>query len=217
MKWPSLDESVSLHVFVYWSLHAIVKYSIFLSFFKKIGYSLWKKIIKISGSGRVRALHLTVPLGFGSGRVRWLHASDNVLVFAGSRDISIGFFKDGLLNSLAFFVAVLNVRLERTEFWGARTAQRSRSVSLFGVQHLSSSSRAPQWLSRSSSSLLHWSGWLQWQQHGCESQQEQTGPLNSLPGRYQRDVGNRLVRKIKPDLNKLLYFSMVLLCCIENN
>ncbi len=32
MNWPSLDESVSLHGFVYWPLHAIVKYSIF--FFK---------------------------------------------------------------------------------------------------------------------------------------------------------------------------------------
>lgn len=56
------------------------------------------------------------------------YTSDNVLVFAGSHDISIGFFKDGLLNGLAFFVAVLNVRLERTEFWGARTAQRSAAA-----------------------------------------------------------------------------------------
>ncbi len=40
-------------------------------FFKKNWLFVVKKIIKISGSGRVRALHLTVPLGFGSGRVRW--------------------------------------------------------------------------------------------------------------------------------------------------
>jgi len=69
----------------------------------------------------------------------------------------------------------------------------------------------PQCLSRSSSSLLHWVGWLQWQKHGCESQQEQTVPLNSLPGRYQRDVGNRLVREIKPDFKILLSFSTLLL------
>ncbi len=42
-----------------------MKYSIFLSFFKKLAIRCEKK--KISGSGRVRALNLTVPLG--SGRV----------------------------------------------------------------------------------------------------------------------------------------------------
>lgn len=38
------------------------------------------------------------------------HASDNVLVFSGSRAMSIAFFKDGLLNSLAslFYPLVLH-------------------------------------------------------------------------------------------------------------
>ncbi len=46
-----------------------MKYSIFLSFLKKKNWLfVVKKIIKISGSGRVQALNLTVPLG--SGRVR---------------------------------------------------------------------------------------------------------------------------------------------------
>ncbi len=63
MNWQSLGESVSLHVFVYWSLHAIVKYSIFLSFLKKLAIRCEKKKLRF----RVRALNLTVPLG--SGRV----------------------------------------------------------------------------------------------------------------------------------------------------
>ncbi len=52
--------NLCIYVFVYWPLHAIVKCSIFKK--KIIGYLLWGEK-KISGSGRVQVLNLTVPLG----------------------------------------------------------------------------------------------------------------------------------------------------------
>ncbi len=72
MNWPSLDESVSLHVFVYCPcMQSCNTASLFIYF--KLASRCKKKKKKTSGSGRVRALNLTVPLGLGwvgSGRVR---------------------------------------------------------------------------------------------------------------------------------------------------
>ncbi len=57
MKWPSLDESVSLCICLLTVACNREKQPFF------IGYLLWGK--KMLGLGRVRALNLTVPLGSG--------------------------------------------------------------------------------------------------------------------------------------------------------